>query len=237
MTPKHRPCSARLRCTSPLRVKWDAAGSFIDIRCKRCLGCLRVRQWVWISRAAHEQAFAQRTWFATLTFRPRERAQVMAHASAADRANYDPQQRLVKASGSHVTKFMKRLRKKGFSVRYVFIPELHRDGFPHWHGLVHDLRGDLLWKDLAAEWTSGFSVFKLVQDAKAIKYVTKYLAKETHGRVRASQHYGTPPPRPQISQPSSESEGERGSPDATRPGAGEAVFPPEPKWSGGNTQA
>lgn len=178
-----------LRCTSPLRVRWAATASFIDVRCKRCRGCLLLRQYSWICRAAHEQAFAQRTWFITLTFRPVERANVMRHASARDRAK-DPQQRLVAASGTYVTKFFKRLRRAGFALRYIAVPELHRDGFPHWHGLVHDLRGDLLWKDLDASWSAGFSVCKLVKDAKAIRYVTKYLAKDTRGRVRASLRYG-----------------------------------------------
>lgn len=178
-----------MRCTSPLRVKWDATGTFIDVRCKRCSACLRVRQYLWVLRAAHEQAFAKRTWFLTLTFRPAERAIIMAGASRLDRAQ-PPNYRLVVSSGVNVSKYFKRLRKAGFQFRYVCVPELHRDGFPHWHALVHDTRGDLTWKTLATSWTSGFSVVKLVKDEKAIRYVTKYLAKDTHGRVRASLKYG-----------------------------------------------
>lgn len=113
----------------------------------------------------------------------------MAKASSLGGAK-SAQQRLVRASGIAVSKFFKRLRKSGFEFRYVCVPELHRDGFPHWHGLVHDLRGDLLWKDLSNRWTSGFSVCKLVKDEKAIRYVTKYLSKAMHGRVRASLRYG-----------------------------------------------
>lgn len=113
----------------------------------------------------------------------------MAKASSLGGAK-SAQQRLVRASGIAVSKFFKRLRKSGFELRYLCIPELHRDGFPHWHGLVHDLRGDLTWKDLSNRWTSGFSVCKLVKDEKAIRYVTKYLSKATHGRVRASLGYG-----------------------------------------------
>lgn len=193
MTPNHRPCAEFLRCTSPIRVKWDANASFIDVRCKRCRGCLRVRQYTWICRAAHEQAFAKKTWFATLTFGRRSRAKIFANASSLDQAK-SSQARLVQASGDHVQKYIKRLRKSGFVLRYVFVPELHRDGFPHWHGLVHDLRGDLGWQPVSNEWASheGFSKIKLVKDAKAIRYVTKYLAKDTHGRIRASLKYGDP---------------------------------------------
>lgn len=118
---------------------------------------------------------------------------IHANASKLDRAK-SPQARLVQASGDHVQRYIKRLRKSGFALRYVFVPELHRDGFPHWHGLVHDLRGDLGWKPVSTEWASheGFSKIKLVKDAKAIRYVTKYLAKDTHGRIRASLKYGDP---------------------------------------------
>lgn len=187
----HRPCAAHLRCTSPIRVKWDADSRYIDVRCKRCRGCLLVRQYTWIVRAAHEQAFSKKTWFITLTFRPAERATAMRRASKMAE-HHSPQARLIRATGLPITRSIKSLRKAGFAFRYILVPELHRDGFPHWHGLVHDLRGDLTWKALATSWSSGFSVIKLVKDEKAIRYVTKYLCKETFGRVRASLRYGDP---------------------------------------------
>lgn len=142
-----------------------------------------------MAKAAHEQAFAKKTWFITFTFRPAERARIMASASSMDRAKA-PGKRLVGASGAAVTKYFKRLRKAGFEIRYVCIPELHRDGFPHWHGLIHDLRGDLTWAAASSQWRDGYSVVKLVKDATAIRYVTKYLSKANFGRVRASLGYG-----------------------------------------------
>lgn len=178
-----------LRCLTPLSVKWAPTGGYISIRCRKCRGCLLVRQYIWIVRAAHEQAFAKRTWFVTLTFRPAERSSAMSRASALG-GEKSAQNRLVRASGIAVSRYFKRLRKSGFALRYLCVPELHRDGFPHWHGLVHDLSGNLTWKDLSHGWTSGFSVCKLVKDEKAIRYVTKYLSKDTHGRVRASLRYG-----------------------------------------------
>lgn len=121
--------------------------------------------------------------------------------NASSRAEHKTQnRRLVEATGVAVTAYWKALRKRGYEFRYIAVPELHRDGFPHWHGLVHDLRGDLPWKPLNELWLSGFSVIKLVKDAKAIRYVTKYLAKDTTGRVRASLRYGDPGPASQMIQ-------------------------------------
>lgn len=155
---------------------------------------MKLRQYSWMARAAHEQAFAKRTWFVTLTYGPNRRRAIMAMASEARERNCPPSRRLITASGGYVAKFMKTIRKRGFEVRYIFCPELHRDGFPHWHGLIHDTRGDLKWADISSAWSAGFSVVKLVKDANALRYVTKYLSKEKHGRVRASLNYGAPVP-------------------------------------------
>lgn len=221
MLKAHRPCAPHLRCTSPIRVKWDADARYIDVRCKRCQGCRLTRQYGWIVRAAHEQAFAKKTWFVTLTFRPVERAKAMADASSRPSEHKTPQQRLVAATGVPITAYMKALRKRGYAARYLMVPELHRDGFPHWHGLVHDLRGDLTWKALATSWSSGFSVIKLVRDEKAIRYVTKYLSKDMHGRVRASLRYGDPSSAPIMKQ----AQGAAALPSTERGGDGNGLSP------------
>lgn len=154
---------------------------------------MKVRQYGWMARAAHEQMFATNTWFATLTFGPNRRQSIFSAASA-DKCDKTPGLRLVKAAGGYVSGYCKLLRKRGFEFRYIFVPELHRNGFPHFHGLVHDTRGDLTWDALTAAWSPGFSVFKLVRDANALRYVTKYLSKDRLGRIRASFQYGTPSP-------------------------------------------
>lgn len=179
----------RFRCKSPMRVAWDGDAPYIDVRCRRCEACLLVRQWSWIVRAAREQVMAHTTWFTTFTYNRVARARVFAGASQLD-PKLAPEARLVRASGAAVTAYWKSLRKAGFEFRYVCVPELHRDGFPHWHGLVHSQSDDLEWRDLNHSWTSGFSVVKRVADIKAIKYVTKYLAKDRVGRVRSSRAYG-----------------------------------------------
>lgn len=111
-------------------------------------------------------------------------------AASADERDVQPTKRLVSASGFYVSAYAKSLRKTGFTIRYIFVPELHRNGFPHWHGLVHDLGGNLAYDDLDAAWVGGFHVTKLVRDARALRYVTKYLSKYRIGRVRASINYG-----------------------------------------------
>lgn len=185
------PVARHLRCTSPVRVYWPALCVWLNARCRRCSGCMKTRQWSWVSKAAHEQAFATKTWFVTLTFGPNRRRAIMSAASALG-DDQDTDQRLVRASGVYVAKYIRSLRKKGLECRYLFVPELHRDGFPHWHGLVHDLKDTLTWATLSTGWSAGFSVCKIVRDAKALRYVTKYLSKDRLGRVRASINYGSP---------------------------------------------
>lgn len=182
-----------LKCSSPIRVYWRALCTYVDVRCRACEGCMRMRQWAWTARAAHEQVFAKRTWFITLTYGPVRRRAIFRAASAMDR-NLGPEQRLIAASGTYVAGYFKTLRKRGFAFRYLCVPELHRNGFPHWHGLVHCQDGRLTWGDLTAAWNPGFSVCKVVGDAKALRYVTKYLSKYRLGRVRSSIKYGEPGP-------------------------------------------
>lgn len=145
-----------------------------------------------MARAAHEQAFAKRTWFVTLTFAPKQRHAIMSAASA-DVSEKATGERLISAAGRYVSAYVKTLRKRGFALRYIFVPELHRDGFPHYHGLIH-CDDSLLWDDMTNAWSAGWSVVKLVRDANAIRYVTKYLSKAKLGRVRASICYGAPGP-------------------------------------------
>lgn len=176
-------------CESPQAVRYEALCAYIRVRCRRCDSCLKARQHLWVLRAAHEQVSAKRTWFVTLTFGPKRRAAILQEASRMQGALSQPV-RLVRASGWFVTTFLKRLRKAGFEFRYLIVAEPHRDGFPHFHGLLHDQRGDLDWKSINAQWSAGFLQCKLVRDAGALRYVTKYLSKGRYGKIRASSAYG-----------------------------------------------
>lgn len=146
--------------------------------------------------AAREQVRATQTLFITLTFRPAERLQVHSDATALHQISprATQAQRLARAAGFAVTRYLKRLRKAGFVFRYLIVAEPHRDGFPHYHGLIFvSGRSEGMFAALSEEWLEGFSKVATVKDARALKYVCKYLSKENYARVRASKFFGVDP--------------------------------------------
>lgn len=195
-------------CTSSFKVDWEVLQTRISVRCRRCKNCLLARQFQWQLRAAREQMSAKRTWFVTLTFGPRTRGKILNAANARSKSQTQ-QARLAAAGGWYVATYMKRLRAAGFGVRYLWVPEPHGDGFPHFHGLVHDQLGNTsmlpvhkrdkrtgerrlvaVCPELEDDWKVGFVDTELVRDLGAIRYVTKYIAKGRYGRIRASARYG-----------------------------------------------
>lgn len=89
-----------------------------------------------------------------------------------------------------ITKYFKRLRKSGLKFRYVLVTEAHKDGYPHYHALVHEVSAQIPKQKLEEQWPFGFTTFRLVKDMKAAYYIAKYLAKDARTRIRASQGYG-----------------------------------------------
>lgn len=89
-----------------------------------------------------------------------------------------------------LTKYFKRLRKKGAEFRFVLVAEAHKDGYPHFHALLHERDAVITKSTLQGEWPYGFTTCKLVKDERAAHYVAKYLAKDARTRIRASLHYG-----------------------------------------------
>lgn len=169
----------------------------LEVPCRWCKGCLRLRAEVWRKRANHEIG-ASKTWFWTGTYggEARERrGSLTARNSAAEATE------AVKAGNPDVTKWLKRLRKHVGPLRYMIVPELQRDGTVHWHGLIHTLA---TYRGLLSHWGLGFESALLVRDEAAGGYVTKYIAKQRLGRIRASRGYGRPQGIP--------SEGEGGDP-------------------------
>jgi hypothetical protein len=126
---------------------------------------------------------ARRTWFFTGTF-----------------AN---QTHDLEETKLEVTKFLDRLRARARYnddwLRYLMLPELHKSGAIHYHGLLHG-GGKTTEKMVRESWRAGFSFPSLVKsDAGASHYVTKYCTKDMLGaavdergrskrpRIRASQ--------------------------------------------------
>lgn len=136
----------------------------------------------------------------TLTFGPgiRERAEQRALA----RGCIEGSERFValqRELGRHVTMYLKRVRERSQApLRLAVVTEPHKDGFPHFHVLLHEQGQEVRWSLLSDEWFGkglGFCVVKLVDNdsPRAAFYVAKYCAKAQAGaraRVRASIGYG-----------------------------------------------
>lgn len=182
----------------------------LHVACRACEACLRARARLWASRAKSETAVAARTWFVTLTWNPTARLRLLSEARAAARkASSDLEalpeaerfRMLAKCAGTALTNYLKRLRKgaveRGWEqvqVRYFSVFEAHKDGWPHVHMLVHELKsGSVVYDRIKETWGHGFVHAKLVQPdegGKTAWYVAKYLAKAMLARVRASTRYG-----------------------------------------------
>ena len=93
---------------------------------------------------------------------------------------------------------MKRVRtNSGVPLRHLIVCEKHEGGGelhgePHYHMLWHEKSGSFPLRKsvLEAAWRIGFSHNRLVRDMPQAIYVTKYLAKSSLARVRASKDYG-----------------------------------------------
>lgn len=158
---------------------------YVTVRCRKCAACRTAKRRMWTMRAMREFEFSNRTWFLTLTYNADQRFRLSLIAA---KLRGD----VVAASNVQVTKFLKRLRKNtGLPVRQLVVHELHKDGTPHVHMLLHDLSGGLQKRAIQREWFHGFSLAKLGDKATAF-YVCKYIAKDAVARVRASIAYGRP---------------------------------------------
>lgn len=171
----------------------------LECPCRQCSNCLRLRQYLWRRRARVELQRHAKAWFVTLTYKPLERLRILYEAQSDANKGCSPDKKhlyddlwrfLVASSGRDVAKFLKRVRKSQEKIRILFVAEKHKDGFPHWHGLIF---GENITKDqIERYWDNGFTKVKLVRDVNAIDYVTKYISKERDSRIRASLHFGRP---------------------------------------------
>lgn len=151
----------------------------LTVACRtHCERCLRRRKVFWAHRAKHETMCAQRTWFGTLTLRPKHlaaarRAAVRrAMSSGVNWNDLTPGEefaRIAKECTKALQLWMKRVRKvSGARLRYILVCEAHESGAPHWHCLVHEVYGSasVTERELRLSWTKhggGFTDFSLVR--------------------------------------------------------------------------
>lgn len=189
------------------------------VRCRKCQPCLNWRGYKWALRAKREVSNAylakKESFFVTLTFRPDVRQDILRDSEAPDYLNINrpvPEQHYGAVSdeaSKYVTRWLKRLRKAGYKLRYIAVCEPHADGFPHFHLLIHDYSSTsqqlidpvprfcpsrqrpCLF--MAGDWREkyGFDDIEPLRDPLASAfYVAKYLTKDFQRRVRASVKYG-----------------------------------------------
>lgn len=171
-------------------------------RCRKCAACCNQRAKLWRARAYEEARAAPRTWFGTLTVNPGN-AHLLMSATRKRLADQGVDLDTLPAAerfrercrelGREVQLFLKRLRKQTKApIRYLCVVERHKSGEPHLHMLVHEVSPDLPVRhaQLTQQWALGFTQWKLIADVRSAGYVTKYVAKDSVARVRASKRYG-----------------------------------------------
>lgn len=171
-------------------------------RCRKCDPCLHARRLLWQDKGRYEYAAAPRSWLLTVTNRPDVHARQLAlarHKLAKQGLDFDALpygeqfQLRAREMGTELTKFLKRLRKNsGAPFRYLAVTEMHKNGAPHLHVLIHetDMDRPLRKHMIQSCWSDGFSNCKLVESVNQAVYVCKYLSKTKVARVRASIRYG-----------------------------------------------
>jgi hypothetical protein len=174
-----------------------------------CPVCLEHRGRLWTAKMISEFQDAVRTWMLTLTYSPEVRylreleARKRFGEAAFDRLSRSERTvELVRECGEDLTKLVKLLRYqmsqnvglrgKSPGLRYCAVAEAHKDGFPHFHLVLHETKPDVPLRKavITAKWEHGHSVARLVDDVRGIAYVGKYLSKDALSRVRASVKYG-----------------------------------------------
>lgn len=180
-------------------------------RCRACPACLRAKRRMWFWRAMQECERSQRTWFVTLTLKPsvarrtrREALLALARKGLSDTPG-EIHEAWCSSVGSEITRWLKRVREEsGAKLRYLLVAEQHKSGVPHFHLLVHEVKGSapVLGRMLNDQWRyMGYTDRKIVWDAAKTKdeqeplwrscgYVCKYVSKSMLARVRASLRYG-----------------------------------------------
>jgi len=177
---------------------------WLKVRCRKCIRCLWAKRRLWTAKAIAEVRSANRTWLVTLTCDGHRRtwarfaAEKWCNTARSETFNAmseaDRTKALAKFISPEVTRWLKRVRKSsGVPLRYLLVVEPHKDGFPHYHLLVHEPSAPVTKRELQGAWKWGFSNARLLEqgDVKGTQYACKYLTKAVQTRVRASRQYGS----------------------------------------------
>lgn len=159
------------------------------VKCRKCTNCLKLRASEWRMRAKAETLLSSRTWMCTYTVAPGHRFNL----KLLSERNCGSEKKILKYLQEYFTRYMKRVREEaGIPLRLVQVAELHKDGFPHLHALIHERGYPVTKRLLQKHWRIGFTEVHLVKGDpnKAAAYVAKYISKDARSRVRSSLKYG-----------------------------------------------
>lgn len=122
-------------------------------------------------------------WFVTLTFA----------GDKVDRYDYD-------AVTKKLSVWLNNLRKKSPELEYLFVPEQHKDGAYHFHGLMSHLenvqildsgrrsKGEVIYNLRAYKY--GFSTMtKVIDNAAVTRYIAKYVTKDLLKYIGSKKRY------------------------------------------------
>lgn len=175
-----------MSCFNPIRIRSKAIGStpkdYMYVPCGRCVGCLKDKQHKWIYRLEREQVKWRTSLFVTLTYDV-ENVPLKLDDDTIIRYKEYVQCKSIKDCvmtllPDDVTKFFKRLRRKGLSFRYFYSGE-YGDQFnrPHYHiAFFFDDCADVFYYYCSREWYYGDVQNDPLCDG-TIRYITKYMLK------------------------------------------------------------
>lgn len=92
-----------------------------------------------------------------------------------------------------MSKWLEKMRKKYGKFNYIIIPELHKDGAIHFHGVTGGFKGSLVDSGVkhrnytvynSNDWNHGFTtITRMRSKEKCASYVTKYFTKDMQNSI------------------------------------------------------